>query len=149
MNCPIVYQEDYDYEVGKGIQLKSGVDITVFASGSMVYNALKAADILEAMNLSVSVIDMHTIKPLDEEIIQINSKAKLMVSVEEHNVIGGLGTAISEYLSTMHNSPYLLRLGVNDRFSEPGDYSYLLEQNRLMPEQIAEDIIKVFNSITK
>ena len=71
------------------------------------------------------------------------------MSVEEHNIIGGLGTAISECLSTIHDSPYLLRLGVMDKFSEPGDYPYLIEQNRLMPNEIAVDISETFNSIKK
>jgi transketolase len=149
MNCPIVYHEDYEYEIGKGIQLREGSDITVFASGSMVYNSLKAADILEEKNISLNVIDMHTIKPLDKEIIKKHLDSKLFVSLEEHNIIGGLGTAISECLSTINDSPYLLTLGVMDKFSEPGDYPYLIEQNRLMPNEIAEDILETFNSIKK
>lgn len=146
MNCPIVYAEDYDYEIGKGIQLKDGIDITIFACGSMVYNSLKAADLIEENNISVCVIDMHTIKPLDVEIIKNNLNSKLFVSVEEHNIIGGLGTAISECLSTIPDSPYLLRLGVMDKFCSPGDYSYLIEQNRLMPKEIAEDILSTLKS---
>ena len=146
LNCPIVYHEDYEYEIGKGIKLRDGSDVTVFASGSMVYNSLKAADILEEHNISVSVIDMHTIKPLDLEIIKKHLSSKLFVSVEEHNIIGGLGTAISECLSTFNDTPYLLRLGVMDEFSEPGDYSYLIEQNRLMPNEIADDILDTLKS---
>ena len=147
MNCPIVYNEEYDYVIGKGIQLTEGTDITIFATGSMVYNSLKAVDVFEEKNISVSIIDMHTIKPLDKEIILKNLNSKLFVSVEEHNIIGGLGTAISECLSTINDSPCLLRLGVKDKFSEPGDYPYLIKQNRLMPNQIAEDIIEKFNLI--
>lgn len=149
MNCPVVYDEEYDYKVGKGIPLRTGRDIAIFASGSMVYNSLKAADILEENGISVSVIDMHTIKPLDHEIIQRSCHSKLFVSVEEHNIIGGLGTAISEHLASIHNSPYLLRLGVMDKFSEPGDYPYLIEQNRLTPHHISEDVLKTFNLINK
>ncbi len=142
MNCPIVYNEDYDLEIGKAIQIRNGTDITIFATGSMVFNALKTAEILEEKGLSISVIDMHTIKPLDEVSIKKCFNSKLFVSVEEHNIIGGLGTAISEYISSNINSPQLLRLGVMDEFSKPGDYTYLLKQNRLMPNEIAEDIIK-------
>lgn len=149
MNCPIVYDEDYDYVIGEGIQIREGTDITIFATGSMVYNSLKVADIFEEKNISVSVIDMHTIKPLDEEIILKNLNSKLFVSIEEHNIIGGLGSAISECLSTIYDSPYLLSLGVKDKFSEPGDYPYLIEQNRLMPKEIVKDILERFNLIKK
>jgi transketolase len=147
LNCPIVYNDEYTFEVGKSIQVKDGKDITIFATGSMVNNSLKAAKLIEDLGLSVKVIDMHTIKPLDKETIKKCSSSVLFVSVEEHNIIGGLGTAISEYLSCEHNFPPLLRLGVMDKFSHPGDYLYLLEQNRLMPPEIAEDILKMYNSI--
>jgi transketolase len=147
LNCPIVYSEDFNFEVGKAIQVKDGKDITVFATGSMVYNSLKAADILEQQGLTVRIIDMHTIKPLDTEIIDQCLSSNLLVSIEEHNIIGGLGTAISEYSSSKINRPPILRLGVMDTFSHPGDYNYLLEQNRLMPKEIAEDILEKYNSI--
>ncbi len=147
LNCPIVYDEEFHFEIGKAIQVKDGTGITVFATGSMVYNTLKAAEIIEQKGVSVKVIDMHTIKPLDKEIINKCSSSSLFVSIEEHNIIGGLGTAISEFLSESRKSPPLLRLGVNDTFSHPGDYNYLLEQNRLQPREIAEDILKNYNSI--
>ena len=143
LNCPIVYQEEYEYEVGKGIQLRTGNDVTIFATGSMVYNSLEASDILAKTGVNASVIDMHTLKPLDHNIISHNINSKLFVSVEEHSIIGGLGTAISEYLSSIRNSPRLLRLGVKDKFSAPGDYPYLIKQNRLSSHQIAEDILKL------
>lgn len=147
LNCPVVYETDYNFKVGKAIQVKAGKDITVFATGSMVYNSLKAADIIEQMGYSVSIIDMHTIKPLDFETIKKCASSRLFVSIEEHNIIGGLGTAIAECTSSESNFPPLLRLGVSDTFSHPGDYNYLLEQNRLMPQEIANDIIENYNSI--
>ena len=146
MNCPIVYQEDYNFEVGKAIQVKDGTDITVFATGSMVFNSLKAAHILESFGLSVQVIDMHTIKPLDTDILNKCCDSNFFVSVEEHNIIGGLGTAISEYIASKKDFPTLHRIGVMDIFSHPGDYAHLLEQNRLQPEQIAEDILSNYKS---
>jgi len=147
MNCPIVYQKDYDFEVGKAIQVKDGTDITIIATGSMVYNSLKASEIIEQVGLSVRILDMHTIKPLDTEVLKKSCDSKLFVSVEEHNIIGGLGTAISEFIASERNFPTLFRIGVMDTFSHPGDYAYLLEQNRLQPEQIAEDILSKYKSI--
>jgi transketolase len=147
LNCPIVYDKDYPFEIGKAIQLKEGNDITVFATGSMVYNSLKAAEILEHKGIFLRVIDMHTIKPLDTEILKKCCDSNYFVSVEEHNIVGGLGTAISEFIASKRNFPPLLRIGVMDKFSHPGDYTYLLEQNRLQPEQIAEDILSNYEII--
>ena len=147
LNCPIVYTQDYNYEIGKAIKVKEGSDITIFATGLMVANALKAADILEQSNLSIRIIDMHTIKPLDNNMVQTCFDTKLFVSVEEHSIVGGLGTAIAEYLSEKQEHPNLLRLGIKDKFSHPGEYEYLIKQNRLDPESIAEDILNTFNSI--
>lgn len=147
MNCPIVYNEDYSFIIGKSIQVKNGKDITIFATGSMVYYSLKAAEIIDKEGFTVRVIDMHTIKPIDTEMISNCFDSDLFVSVEEHNIIGGIGSAISEFISSMRNSPSLIRLGVMDTFSHPGDYLYLLEQHRLQPEQIAEDILTKYNSI--
>jgi len=146
LNNPIVYKEDYDLIIGKAIKIKEGSDITVFATGSMVYQSLKAAEIIEKQNLTVRVIDVHTIKPLDTEIIRSCLDSNLFVSIEEHSVIGGLGTAIAEFMAENKGMPSLLRLGVKDQFSHPGDYPFLLEQNKLQPIQIAEDIIKQYNS---
>jgi len=146
LNCPIVYTEDYEFVIGKSIQIKEGKDITIFATGSMVYYSLKASEILELEGLSVRVIDMHTIKPLDSESIIKCLDSKLFVSVEEHSIIGGLGSSISEFISSERSCPPLLRLGVMDTFSHPGDYLYLLNQNRLQPQLIAEDILTKYKS---
>jgi|ERR1035437_362604 transketolase len=141
LNCPIIYKDDYEFEIGKAKLIKDGKDITIFATGTMVYNSLLASDILEKGGISTRVIDMHTIKPLDNEILVKYSSSNLFVSVEEHNIIGGLGTAISEVCASDRTLPKLLRLGVRDTFSHPGEYSYLLEQNRLIPNLLAEDIL--------
>ncbi len=141
MNNPVVYKEDYDFEIGKAIKLKNGADITIIATGSMVYNSLKASEILEKKGISASVIDMHTIKPLDTKTIDHEiSSSKLIVSVEEHSKIGGLGGTVAEYLSSLEQNPVLLRLGIEDKYQIAGDYLYMLEQNELLPEQIAFNI---------
>jgi transketolase len=147
LNNPLVYKEDYEFKIGKAITLKEDGDITIFATGSMVYHALKAAEILAEKNIHLRVINMHTIKPLDtQNIAQAAKHAKLFVSLEEHSCIGGLGGAISEYLSSFAMHPPLLRLGIIDKFSHAGDYNYLLGQNELMPEQIAANIEKKYKS---
>lgn len=149
MNNPIVYKEDYNFEIGKAITLKEGKDITIIATGTMVFNSLQAAKTLEQKGISVTVIDMHTIKPLDTDTINKRVNAsKLMVSVEEHSKIGGLGGAIAEHLSSSETHPPLLRLGVTDTFRHAGDYRYMLEQNELLPEQIARSIEQKYLSLT-
>jgi len=147
LNCPIVYYDDYNFEIGKAIQVKEGSDITVFATGSMVFKSLKAVEIIEKEGLSVRVIDMHTIKPLDYDIIKQSHGSHLYVSIEEHSIIGGLGTAISEYLAKKGGYPPLLCLGIRDTFSHPGDYDFLLDEHRLQPDKIAEDILNRYKSI--
>jgi transketolase len=145
LNCPVVYLEEYEFRIGKSIQIKDGNDITIFATGSMVFYSLKAAEIIEEKGITVRVIDVHTIKPIDSEMIFKSFDSTLFVSVEEHSIIGGLGTSISEIITEKSNCPPLLRLGVKDTFSHPGDYIYLLEQNRLQPILIAEDILNEYS----
>lgn len=140
LNTPIVYKEDYELKIGQAITLKEGEDIAIFATGLMVSNALKAAELLAEKGITATVVDMHTIKPIDKDTIQKNCSKKLLVSVEEHNVIGGLGSTIADVLSEQRNSSPLLKLGVQDHFMPVGDYNYLVEQAGLTPEQIAESI---------
>ncbi len=140
LNIPIVYKEDYELKIGQAITLKEGEDIAIFATGLLVSNALKAAELLLEKGITATVVDVHTIKPIDKDTIQKNCGKKLLVSVEEHNVVGGLGTAIADVLSEQRNSAPLLKLGVQDRFMPVGDYNYLVEQTGLTPEQIAVSI---------
>lgn len=148
MNNPIVYKDDYTFEIGKAITLKEGTDIAIIATGTMVYNSLKAAEIMENNGLSVAVIDMHTIKPLDTEAIdEACAKTKLIVTVEEHSVIGGLGGAVAEYSNSKNITPPQLILGISDTFKRAGDYNYMLEQNRLQPEQLAKRIIDRYTEL--
>ena len=92
-------------------------------------------------------MDVHTLKPFDKDTIELSKNCKLFVSVEEHSVIGGLGSAIADYISTMKGFPSLYKLGVHDTFSKPGDYDYLMLQHRLTPEMIAEDIKQQIRSL--
>lgn len=147
LNTPIVYKEDYELTIGKAVTLQEGDDIAIFATGLMVNNALKAADTLAEKGISATVVDVHTIKPIDKEAIQNNCGKKLMVSVEEHNVVGGLGTAIADVLSEQSHTPVLMKIGVQDHFMPVGDYNYLVEQAGLTPEQIALSIESKLNTL--
>jgi transketolase len=142
LNAPIVYKEDYEFKIGKAVVLTNVKgDVTIFANGTMVTNSLDAVQLLKEKGIYVNVVNIHTIKPIDNECIDdFNKCSILLVSVEEHSKIGGLGGAISEYLSSKNQHAPLLRLGIEDIFRHAGDYHYLLGQNRLLPEQIAFDI---------
>jgi transketolase len=145
LNNPIVYKEDYNFEIGKAITITTEGDITIFATGTMVHNSLEAAKILKEKGMQARVVNIHTIKPIDTDSIDYaNECSKLLVSIEEHSTIGGLGGTIAEFLSSQPNHTPLLRLGIADQFRHAGDYNYLLEQNRLLPEQIAQDIEKKY-----
>ena len=146
-NNPIIYEKDYNFEIGKSIKLKDGEDITIFCSGSMVNNSLEAAKILENHKVSVKVVNMHTIKPIDGEAILNSNKSKLIVSIEEHNIIGGLGSAIAEYNSKLPSSPKQLFIGIKDTYSKGGTYKFLKEKHRLSPEKIVDDILNEYKKI--
>jgi len=142
VNNPVVYKDDYDFKIGKAVTIKEGHDITIFANGTMVYESLEASKILESHGISASVINMHTIKPLDTEAIDKAIKtSSLIVSVEEHNVIGGLGGAIAEYKTQFNNAPPQLILGLPDIFLKTGEYRYLLEKYELVGDKIAQKIL--------
>lgn len=130
--------DDYHFELGKGILLREGTDITIVATGLMVAETVKASKALEAEGISAEVINIHTIKPLDEEII-LNSAKKTgcVVTVEEHNIIGGLGEAVAAVLSEKCPTP-VTRIGVNDVFGHSGPAVDLLKEFGLSAEHIAE-----------
>ena len=147
MNSPIVYKEDYKFEIGKAISLKEGRDIIIIATGSMVYNSLEAAKLLEAQGISATVIDMHTIKPLDTSIInQAGKSVKLIVTEEEHSIIGGLGGAVAEYKSTLKNAPPQIMIGIPDEFGNAGDYPFMLDKYGLTAAKIARTILDSYTS---
>ena len=125
-----------------------GNDLAIIACGTIVNNALKAADLLKNGKIEASVIDMHTIKPIDVDIIeQISKSHNLIVTVEEHSIIGGLGSAVSEYLSTMNQKPPLLLIGIPDEYGKAGSYGSLLQKRLLKPDQIANTIANRYYSI--
>ena len=146
----IVYKEDYDFKIGKAITMRKGSDITIIANGTMVYESLDAAKLLEVQGLSATVVNMHTIKPLDTSVIDTAvASSKLIVTVEEHSVIGGLGGAVAEYKTTLLTAPPQLIIGLPDRFVKAGDYKFLLEKYGLTAQQITERILNKFYSFSR
>ena len=138
---PPVYTEEYNFEIGKSITLKEGSDITIFSIGSMVYESLEAAKILDKTGISAKVVNMHTLKPCDYDAIDLAiSSSKAIITVEEHTIMGGLGSVIAEYKAKFTNSPAQLIIGLPDRFGKTAEYRFLLEKYRLVGEKIAEDI---------
>ena len=130
--------EGYRFELGKGVTLRDGEDISIVATGITVPMALRAAEQLEEEGISARVIDIHTIKPLDEELIlKAARETGVVVTVEEASVIGGLGSAVSELLGSRYPVP-VLRHGVNDEFGRSGKASEVLEYYGITPEKIAE-----------
>lgn len=126
----------YKFEWGKGIELVEGTDVTIVATGLMVYEAIKAAEQLKDEGISAGVINIHTIKPLDKDIIEKAArKTGLLISVEEHSVIGGLGGAVAEALSETYPVP-LVRIGVPDTFGHSGPGADLLKEFGLCAENI-------------
>lgn len=140
---PIVHADDYHFEIGKAELLRDGCDVAIIANGTMVYQSLTVAELLAEQGISASIINMHTVKPLDEKIIeQTCLEKKLIVTIEEGFVNGGLGTAVADYLVQIPNAPRLIKLGVQDVFPHAGSYPYLLDQCGLSVEKITETILK-------
>ena len=137
---PAVFNEEKKFKCGKAIKMRDGKDVQFIATGSMVGNALKVAEELAAEGIESSVVDMHTIKPLDAGAIELNKR--LIVTLEEHNFIGGLGCAVADVLIQYTNHPKLLKLGINDRFLPVGSYKYLLQQCGLDVARINKEIRK-------
>jgi len=147
-NNPIVYNEDYQFEIGKAIALKEGKDITFIAAGTMVYQSLQASNILKEKGIDAGVLNMHTIKPLDKLAIdRVCENSKLIVTVEEGTVIGGLGSSVAEYIAQKADSPQLLILGIDDFFPHAGDYKYMLDSCGLSSGKIAEKVFDVLHEM--
>ena len=138
--CPVLCGEDYKFELGKGVLMRDGKDATVIATGYMVHLALEAAQALAAEGIDVRVINIHTIKPLDKDIIlKAARETGAIVTAEEHNIIGGLGSAVAETVCEGCPVP-VLRVGVEDRFGKSGKVPPLLEEYGLTVENIADKL---------
>ena len=135
--------DNYKFEIGKGITLREGSDITVIATGLMVGEAIQAVDALAAEGIHARLLDMHTVKPLDKElVIKAAKETGRIVTVEEHNIIGGLGEAVAACLCEECPTP-LTRMGVQDTFGHSGPAVDLLKEFGLCAEGIAATVKKV------
>jgi len=141
MNQPVVFNKDYDFEIGKGIKLLDEGNISIIATGTMVHKSLEAAKILKEKGIIAKVINIHTIKPLDEKLIhELSINSKLLVTVEEHSVIGGLGSAIADFKSTLNDAPPQLFIGLPNEYKKSGKYVDILDNYGLTSEKIAKTI---------
>lgn len=135
---PVIFDDDYKFEVGKSVELREGNDVTVIATGLMVSEALEAYELLKKDGINARIIDMHTIKPLDNEaVIKAAKETGAIVTAEEHSVIGGLGGAVSELLCEEYPVP-VVKLGVYDTFGHSGPAPKLLDEFGLRAVNIAE-----------
>ena len=133
---PVIYDESRKFEIGKAIQIGDGTDGTIFATGVTVSEALKAQESLKEKGVNVRVVDIHTIKPIDKEmIIRCAKETKKLISIEDHNIIGGLGSAISEVLTEEYPTK-LVRLGINDTFGKSGKAEELMKYFGITAENI-------------
>lgn len=135
-----INSKNYSFEIGKGVILEEGDDVAIIATGFMVQQALEASSILRKQGINAYVANIHTIKPIDKElIINLAKKSKLIVTCEEHNVIGGLGSAVSEVLS-QYEPVMLAMVGINDTFGESGKPDALIEKYGLSVENIVNTV---------
>lgn len=148
-NTVRVYEEGSEFTPGKGVVLREGNDVTIITHGICVSEALLAAELLQQDGIEAKVIDMFTIKPIDKELIVSSAKQTgLIVTVENHNIIGGLGSAVAEVLA--ENCPVpLLRHGIRDEFGEVGSYDYLQERFRLRASDFVQTVKQAMKMKTK
>ena len=135
---PVVHGEDFTFQIGKGEVLRDGTDVAIIANGLLVYEAIQAGEALAEMGINAMVINMATVKPLDEELVlEAAKKCGKVITCEEHSVIDGLGEAVCSLLSEKLPTP-VRRIGVNDEFGHSGPAAALLKQFGLSAEHIVE-----------
>lgn len=146
---PIVYEEDRVFKIGESVTIRYGSDITLFATGLMVSQAMDAACKLHVEGIEARVVDMYCIKPIDEKpILAAADETGLIVAVEEHNKTGGLGSAIAEVLAEKGNTPKLIRIALSDQFCNIASHRTLLERYGLTGEGIYKTVIKKYNTLS-
>lgn len=137
---PVIYDENQKFEIGKAIQIGEGTDATIFATGVVVSEAIKAKEELEKQGINIRVVDVHTIKPIDKEmIVKCAKETKKLISIEDHSIINGLGTAIADVLTEGYPCK-LIKLGVKDEFGRSGKATELLEHYGLTAKHIVEAV---------
>lgn len=142
LNIPVLFDEDYTFEIGKAVTLTQGDDVAILATGLMVSEALKAEKLLKEKGIKARVINVSTIKPLDTEtVLKAAKECKFIVTSEEHSAIGGLGSAVSEYLSEVHPAK-VIKHGIQDIFGQSADGETMLTNYGLRAENIVELVLK-------
>ena len=142
---PILYDRSQKFEIGKAIQIGEGTQATVFATGVTVAEAIQAQKMLEEKGIHIRVVDMHTIKPIDKEmIVKCAKETKQLISVEDHNIIGGLGAAIAEVLTEEYPAK-LTRLGIKDTFGKSGKAEKLMEYFGITAKSIAKNVVYCYD----
>ena len=135
---PVMYPEDFDFQIGKAIEYRTGSDVAFVSSGSLLAEAVGAADILESKGISARVVDMHTVKPLDTEMLdKVLAENELVVTVEEHSSMGGLGGAVAEYKAGFADAPKQVFASLGDKFQKLGDHAFLMKENGLTAPDLA------------
>lgn len=138
LSTPIIYSENQKFEIGKAVQIGEGTDGTVFATGVTVAEAIKAKEDLKQKGINIRVVDVHTIKPIDKEtIIKCAKETQKLISIEDHNIIGGIGSAISEVLTDEYPAK-LIRLGIKDTFGKSGKAEELMKYFKITSDDIEE-----------
>ena len=139
---PVIYDEGQDFKFGKGIQIGDGTDATVFATGVTVCEAIKAMETLKKQGINIRVVDIHTIKPIDKDmIIKCAKETKRIITVEDHSIIGGLGSSVCEVLSDEYPVK-VTRMGIRDTFGKSGKAEELLDYFKLTEKYIVEEIMQ-------
>ena len=133
-----IYEKDYSFEIGKGVTLFDGKDITIIGTGNILTEVLKAREILEKEEISVRVINIHTIKPLDREIVmKAIDETHAIITVEDHDIVGGLGSAVAEVIAESGKAVRFTRVGLKEHFAAGyGRYEDLINQNKIGAEEI-------------
>lgn len=143
VKTPVLFDDSHDFSIGKGVSVRDGDDVSIIATGTMVAESLEAAELLAGKGVEAEVINIHTIKPIDTEMILKSARRTgCVVTVEEHSTIGGLGGAVAEILA--ENEPVLMRrVGVQDKFGESGSYKELLEKFGCTAAHISKTALEV------
>ena len=138
---PVIYREDYDFEIGKAVTLREGKDVVILSNGTLLGDVLKTAEMLAKKGVDCSVINLHTVKPLDEEALRAVAGCKLVVTAEEHLLYGGLGSAVAEFYAQEPIRPRMLMLSVGTQYPKAQEYDDLLKTCGLTAPQMAESIL--------
>ena len=138
---PVIYREDYDFEIGKAVTLREGKDVVILSNGTLLGDVLKTAEKLAEKGVDCKVINLHTVKPLDEETLRAVAGYRLVVTAEEHLLYGGLGSAVAEFYAQEPVRPRMLMLSVGTQYPKAQEYDDLLKTCGLTAPQMAESIL--------